>query len=325
MDQKKRKKVVSTKGVCILIFSVLIILLVLLLVSVASAGVLDWFREITGRAATAKLEMNISVGVPQIIKVYNDTIGLSAGPIQAKSNTNITVNFSVYSPSGQGNLNFSSAKVNLSSADEDTRTNSTCLNLDAAGDYANFTCQIEMWWWDGAATWTITAYIEDNNTNVAQNLTTTFIIGARQGFELGPGNLTWTAIGAGSKNQTAYNDPVILNNTGNYPINAPNIKINATNLRGEEFPNYGLWAGNFSVSHLTSAASAECGDSTSDKTVASTYQGLSPANLTKGNYTVNDKNTGQEELYFCLLEAGSELVTQAYSTWNESAWTIQIS
>ena len=57
---------------------------------------------------------------------------------------------------------------------------------------------------------------------------------------------------------------------------------------------------------------------------ASVYANISIALLPPGNYTINDKTTGQEELYLCLRQAGSELITQAYSTSQEGAWTIRI-
>ena len=44
------------------------------------------------------------------------------------------------------------------------------------------------------------------------------------------------------------------------------------------------------------------------------------ANLTKGNFSLNDGSTGQEKLYFCLRYAGTELSTQAYSTANNTEW-----
>ena len=48
------------------------------------------------------------------------------------------------------------------------------------------------------------------------------------------------------------------------------------------------------------------------------------ANLSKGNYLVNDGNTGQEIYYFCIKIVGSDLTSQQYSTANEGVWTIKI-
>ncbi len=48
------------------------------------------------------------------------------------------------------------------------------------------------------------------------------------------------------------------------------------------------------------------------------------ANLSRGNFTINDGNTGQEIYYFCIKLAGSDLTSQSYSTANEGSWTIKI-
>jgi hypothetical protein len=310
----------SKRGIYILISSICI----LLLISVASAGVFDWLKQITGRATEAGIQMNITVGVPRITQVYNNSIDITSGPNQYPSDTNISINFTVYSPSGFGNLNFSTARLNVTNPNEDTRSNITCEQIDTfATNYANFSCLIKLFWWDGAVVWNITAYIADNNSNGAQNISTKLTFGSRTGFEMGPGNLTWTAIGAGAVNQTPSNDPMVLNNTGNDVIDAPEIEVNATNLRGETTSTLALWAGNFSIGHVGTLS--ECDSTLSNVTVASNFKGLSPANLSKGNFTANNYITGQEQLYFCLRYAGSELTTQAYSTANESAWTIRIS
>jgi hypothetical protein len=114
---------------------------------------------------------------------------------------------------------------------------------------------------------------------------------------------------------------LILNNTGNVPINTGNIQINSTNLRGESDSSLALWAKNFSVSWDNGGTPpAECsGTAMNNKTLV----GVATANVTEGNFTIND-GTAQEQLYFCLKIAGSELTTQSYSTANESTWGVKI-
>ena len=57
-----------------------------------------------------------------------------------------------------------------------------------------------------------------------------------------------------------------------------------------------------------------------------TKTGISGANLSNGNFTVGDGDTGQEELYLCLRYAGTELSAQSYSTGNETEglWTVEV-
>ena len=308
-----------TKKKKLIIGSIFLILSILLIISFTSAGFFDWVKKITGEAT---VDLNITVGGPAITNVWNQTL-TSITPTEAPASTSVIINFTVYNPSGAGNLNHSTAKINISSADEDTRTNASCEHLVNWDDnYANFTCNITMWWWDGSAVWDITAYIEDNQTNSAMNTSTNFYVGLNTAFAMGPSILNWTSLSPGATNQTSNNDPLRLNNTGNKVISAGDITLNSSNLRGESTSSEALWAGNFSISWDTgnSCTGADCVECAGTVMVRNSLEGIITANLTKGNYTINDEIEGQEQLYFCLRTVGSKLSTQAYSTANETEW-----
>ena len=187
-----------------------------------------------------------------------------------------------------------------------------------------------MWWYDGAGTWLINASILDNFSLMATNTSTNFSVASLTGLEIGPVNLTWANIGAGSSNQTSNNDPLVLNNTGNQNIGTTtsNISINSTDLVGEANAAYRLFTGNFSVDWRTGgtcsgAACLECAGSQMNKT-SGNYANVTDSNVTKGNFTINNGDIGQEELYFCVRLAGTELISQAYSTLSQNVWTINI-
>jgi len=292
-----------------------------------SAGWLENIKNAISGKATQNVDLNISVGIPQITLIINNSIDVSAGPSEAPAITTVVVNFSVYSPSGTGNLNDSTAAVNVTGDVE--RVNSSCLNYESSTTDVNYSCSIDLQWWDGTGVWNITAYIEDNQSNFATNSSADFYVGSRTAFVMGPSALTWNALSPGTYNQTSNNDPLVLNNTGNAVISTSGITINSSNLRGETTPTEGLWAENFSVSWDTGGSSCtldgclECKGSAMSR---GDFTAITGANLTKGNYTIDDKSTGQEELYMCLMYAGSELSTQSYSTANETewAWIVQI-
>jgi hypothetical protein len=302
------------KAKTLIVFSML---LAVLLISLASAGVFGWIKQtITGKATTVPFNLNISVGGLQIITIYNQTTAITIN--EAPATSEVILNFSVYSPVGAQEINTSSAQINISFTGEDLRLNDTCKLADYSGDYANFTCNVTMWWWDINDTWTITAYIEDNSSNPYVNDSQVQDVGEQQSVQGSPAILNWPGISPGAWNSTASNDPLLLNNTGNIP--SINISVNATHLRGEQDPTQGLWAGNFSVSWDNGGSPpAECG---STRMQYNTFMQLATANLTKGNYTINNGNTGQEELYFCLVILENNLTTQAYSSANESAWIV---
>ena len=299
----------------------------ILAVPLTSAGLYDWVKKITGKATSQQVELNISVGAgnpPSItFLTVSSPVDLNEGP----SSTPVEVNFTVNDPDGAGNINDSSAYVNFTKAGEDLRFNSSCIKTASAGNEANYTCTVTMFWFDGAGVWNISALISDINSNTGTNNTETLTVNTLTGFVAAPAALTFPTINPGTFNTTATNDPVVLNNTGNQDITDGNIQINATNLRGETDSNLALYSGNFSVGNSTGAADPECDTSGNTASrmneTSGNYATVKGTSLPAGNFTIND-GTAQEELYFCLVYAGQELTQQAYSTSQEGAWTIKV-
>jgi len=303
---------IKKRGYIIIFLGVL-----LLIIPLAFAGPFDWLKKITGYAESE--EVNISITVTgnntPTIQVYNETMddgNISDGPNEGDTYTNMVINFTAYDADGYGNINDSSAKINLTLTGETPR-NVSCTNVsDYALYYVNYTCSITMAWWDGAGTWTINATISDNTNNNATNDSTTFYVGATDAYVQSLTTLTWGSITAGATLEEA-NDDIELNNTGNMD---KYIEVNATNLRGESTPGLALWAGNFTVKD-----SAGCGGTAMSPNVSTN---ITSATLPAGNFSIDDKSTGQEVIHFCLETAGSELIAQDYSTLNEGPWKIKI-
>ena len=319
---KKRVKNV----ILLIIFS---LFLMVIIISLVSAEIYEWIKNtITGRATQQSISLNISVGVPEIQEIYNwsslDAFVLGEHPIDI---TSAVFNFSVYTTAGASNLDPDTAQMNLSFSGETTRSNTTCYNTELSGDFANYTCNITVYWYDGGGDWTVTASIQDNSSNFAINDTVSMTIFSGTGFVLGPSAITWSGLSSGSTNQTSNNDPITLNNTFNTAIPAGDIRVNSTNLIGETDTSLAIWAGNFTVDWQTGGASctgASCVECAGTTMVNFTQTNITTANLTKGNFTINDGSTGQEELYICITTVGAELTSQSYSTANESVWRIDI-
>jgi hypothetical protein len=318
------------RGRYILIF----FLIVIIITPLVFAGLLDWFKKITGEAATeGPLDINITVGAgnaPNIIQVWNGSslVTLNDGP----SNTNLSFNFSVEDADGASNIKEGSAAINITKSGVG-RLNNTCVEYESSGNFANYTCNVTMWWWDADGVWAINATISDNNDNNAANDTTNITINLVTGFVTGPGNLTWTTLDPDTTNQTpsgASDNWVTLNNTGNQDVATHHVQINATDLKGETTPTQALWAANFSVGPTTGSAKPECdlGGSTATNmtngTSGDAFKEIYNAVLPAGNYTINTNSTGQENLYICIQKVGLGLSQQRYSTVTEGAWTIKI-
>ncbi len=297
-----------------------VIALVVLLISFVSAGFFDFLKS-TSKAIDAPFDVNISVtsGTPTIWDVRVEaSVTLTLGP----NPTYFHVNFSVNDSDGAGNLNNVTAAVNISSGSESPRFNTSCALVNYGGNDANYTCLITAWWFDDDAAWEIGVNMTDLNGNTGSHTADTATIDTLTGFEMSPSALTFAILTPGTYNQTPTNY-LSMNNTGNDPIAAGSVRINASDLRGEDSPGYALYAANFSASPQTGGF-IECNITASaTQLVNRTYTGIANAPLPDGNYTIND-GTGQEDMYLCLGEVGAELQEQQYSTDNLGAWTVQV-
>lgn len=295
------------------------------MVSLVSAGWGDWWDKITGRATSGNIDFNISVTAIAPV-VYNVTF-IPSQSITIDDMTRLAINFSVNDSDGVANLNDTSAFVNVSIQGASTgRWNGSCLKINSAGFYANYSCTVNVWYFDNAGTWNVTARVGDASGLNGTNTSAVFVLASTLAVTTSPAALTYGSLSPGAVNQTPTNTPIQLNNSGNQNVTAGNIQVNATNLKGEQNQNYAIYAANFSVSENTTSL-VECGASTSQLMSRSVYVGIGGANLSSGNYSVNNGATGQERLYACLREVGRELPSQAYSTAgpnNDGPWVVKV-
>ena len=184
-----------------------------------------------------------------------------------------------------------------------------------------------MWYFDQNGAWTVNAVINESASTVASNASTTFTYNTLTAFKSAPGSLTFSVISPTTKNSTSTNDPILMNNTGNIPITAGNLQLNATNLVGETDTSKSIFAENFTVG-VNTGSSAECDVSagTNNATIPSraVFTALNQSNMSRGNYSVNDALTGQEQLYFCIHIVNADLTSQPYSTSSQGTWTIRV-
>ena len=305
------------------------IVITLIIVSLSffvSASFLNFWDRITGRATEQEFTLNLSVGsgtVPQIVTVWNNTAGpvdLSEGP----DYTTVYVNFTVYDADGSGNINDSSAYVNITLTGNLT-TGVCSATADFGTDYVNYSCSLNLSWYTDDGDYAIMAYVGDLSANYIINTSTEVHINTQKSFEIGPNNVSWAQLTAGTYNLTSNSDPLELNNTGNQDIASGSVRVNATDLLGENDDSKGIWAGNMTVGTVEGGSpTAECGTDTSTFMSNSVFTAVSGSTLGFGNYTVSD-GTGQENLYFCITQVGSELSSQPYSTSTMGGWTADIS
>jgi hypothetical protein len=274
------------------------------------------YKTITGRATSGATSINITVGASPTI------ISVSSLPAQDVSEDNVKFlifNFTASDADGAADLNPATAEIRINRTSESDRINSSCVTDGGAfGNSQNFTCQIDIWYFDGAGDWTINATIQDDGGNSVTNLSNTFTVNSLTAMTLFPNSLSWPTIAVSNTNTLSNNDPAVINNTGNSDIASPNVQVTGIDLLGETNPGDAIYAGNFTFDETDSC---DAGPSL----VNGTATGITGAVLNAGNNSVNDGSTGQEQLYGCLEALNAGLSSQSYSTGLGGSWTISIS
>ncbi len=262
-------------------------------------------------------EFNITLSnqAPVVDSVNFVNVGAILGGMQ-----NVSVNFSATDLNGLGDLNDSSARVEIYNISKGVnpgmRVNSTCSVAGSSGNTKNYTCTIGMWYFDTAGEYIVNATVSDNGGLNAENSSKLFNYLSTQGFTPYPGAISWGILNPEDVNKTSIEN-LTINNTGNVRFNS--VNITAYNLSGVTDQYYYIPAENFFASvnpSQCSSPASQLGDGTN--TSISSFSLLAP-----GNLSIND-GTGQEEIFFCLAQVPSVLPMQIYSTKDNYWWQIDL-
>ncbi len=227
-----------------------------------------------------------------------------------------TFTFNATDLDGASDINVSTAQARFNRTGETTRVNSSCVNLSSGGDNVNFSCTIDMWYYDGNGDWTINVTIKDNSGASGENSSTTFQYNLLPAMAMSPISLGWPEINLSDTN-TSSDDIITINNTGN----KVDLSINITglDLQGEGNPTQYIYAANISVENKSDG----CGGTAM---LNATSLNVTSAILQRGNNSLNYLNatSGQEQLFFCVTAVNSDLSAQSYSSSAFGAWEISI-
>jgi DNA-binding NarL/FixJ family response regulator len=221
---------------------------------------------------------------------------------------NVNFNFTVYDLIGYTDLNDSSAKANFSKIGyEQSRANLTCLRItsQSSGNYANYTCTVEMLYFDEGGDWNISVSIEDNSKSLGINDSTIFHYNYLTAVS-NPSLLNWGILAPGEINKPVNNNPIIANNTGNVDI--PVIKINGTNLVNGT---YSIGVGNFSVNTSDGGGNG-----------ALLIDGLAISVINSSLPSKNSTSSGERSLYFYIKQVPYGLPSKDYQTDPSFPWII---
>lgn len=302
---------VKKRGAKIILFLVFGILAI----SFASAGLVEWYERLTGKATQGTTGLNITVSnnPPTIPFVFHNP---TYNPVEINKNP-IVINFTVRDGDGSGNIDTSTAQLRFQQAGEPTRLNTSCTPIGSAGTDMNFSCTIDQWYFDGSGAWIINATIRDLSGTGGENSTETFTYNLLTAMVMSPSNLTWPTVGPSMVDVGSSNDPILVNNTGN----DIDLSLNVTgfDLQGESDPTKYIYANNFTVENLSQGC-------TGDVMSNATSLNITSAILQKGNnsLSLNNELSGQEELFFCLKGILATTTSQSYSSAAYGPWVVTL-
>lgn len=292
------------------LFTGLTILLFLCIIPYVSAGLFDF---LTGKATSDTTSLSITVGntAPTITFV-------SAIPTQSVTElgtTTIPVTFLASDTDGAANLNNASASAQFNRTGETTRADLDCTAVGTVdATTVNYSCSIDMWYWDANGDWSINVTVRDINSALASDDVTVFTLDLTTAMQMNPTSLAWNSLSPTDTDELSTSNPITINNTANRDITDGNVEVTALNLQGETTTSEYLLAEDFSVNTANACEGTAM--------VHSTATGVSGATVTAGNLTAGN---GQEDLYFCLEEVTGGISSQTYSTTGLGEWTVAVS
>ena len=294
--------------------SFIVVLCLVLVISFVSAGLFSDFFKITGK--TTNQPTNVTVGVVGASQVTvgpvdNSSLAGGVSPVEFGS-TSVTIYGTICDPDGVSDINDSATDVQFVK-DSITKDGSCSHVGDIDSNCANYSCSVNMYYWDAPGNWIINFSGSDiGNQTTIYNDTYTFQYNELKAMIISPNALTWNTLSSGSSNQKSSNHPTIINNTGNYN---GTLKVTGFNLLGEIDNSQSIPANNFTVDPADGSVCSS-GTALSNNTLID----ILGSQLSRGNLTAG---FGKEELSYCIPSVPL-VSSQIYSTSQGGSWIISI-
>jgi hypothetical protein len=266
-------------------------------------------------ATISLLDMNISwqegAGnqAPQIADIEN----IPSQTVTESGISWVTFNVTAYDANGASDLNDTSINATFARTGEALRINTSCAWLQDFGtNYANYSCRIGLMYWDGPGVWNVSAAIRDLSGTGSAYYNESFDLQDFTAITVSLNAISWAEVMPGQQNSLALNS-ILVNNTGNHNVTLNGVKVTAINLLGAN-PAYWIPAANFSAA-TTNAC--DVGTVLANGTAINVAGSMLP----RGN---NSAGQGLEDLYFCLEQVPSNIISQQYSTQKAGSWIISV-
>ena len=250
--------------------------------------------------------LNISRGVSdnKIPKIYVDSV-VSQNPIESGTRR-VDFDFGVYDEDGESDVNVSAVSLTIEKNGESSKVNNSCVQVASGSNWVNFSCSVEMAYYDASGSWTIRVFAGDLSGANVENSSVSFIYNKLTAMTMSLNALSWDSVNIGGSNYGANNDPIIVNNTGN--DENLRIRVRAYDLQGEVVSTDYIYAENFSVGVSGEGCSG-------DLMINGSGVVISGSDL--------DRNTSEENIY-SLRGVTANIISQDNSSSGFGGWEIRI-
>ena len=238
---------------------------------------------------------------------------IEVDPIEASS-VSVDVNVTVNDADGIGDIDV--VYANFTRDGEAVRKNSSCLTISGESTVTsqNYSCVVDMWYWDGEDEWNISVYVNDSEGASGMNDSINFTYNQLKSINVFPPLVSFN-VSFGIENQTA-NEAVVINNTGNYNATGK-IGVYSVDLFSSS-TSY-ISSGNITVEVDTGYGVPSPSDCDGTVMLNATNVEVSDVILERGNLSLGLSN---ETLYYCLKEVPSGISSGIYDTSIGGSWNI---
>jgi hypothetical protein len=283
------------------------LVLLVLSISLISAGLSDIWNKITGNVPSQP--QNVSVGVVGASPVTISVPVITASPTE-NNFTNVSFTVNVTDTDGVNDINDSSVSPTIINGPT-TRNGNCSWIADRNSTTANYSCSVVMWYFDTEGSgWTTRVQAKDIGNQTLMNGTATLTYNQLKAMVISPTQISWPSVIPGTTNKNASDDPTVINNTGNY--NGA-VLVTGYNLIGQTNPVEMIPASGFRVS---ASSGTECSGT---PLVNATDASITGSNSNPGNLSAGG---GQSSLYYCIPLVPS-VSSQFYSTTGGNNWIVK--
>jgi len=263
-------------------------------------------------SGTTNVSATVTNTAPTIVSVAS----VPAQDPTENSYTTVSISFVAEDQNGVDDLDDSTASVTFSKTGETSRSSTSCSVTDISSTQANYTCSVDMWYFDGAGTWTINVSVADLSAVTAYDDSTNFTYNTLKAIQVATGSISFGSVSIGQTNIGATDDPIVVDNTGNVDIAVNTTSITAYDLHGTTTTSEYIAASQFSANDVDASE----GEALVNATQVTIVDIVIPA----GNNSLDDGSTGEDWIYVYLEEVPSGISAQTYDTSQLGAWVIAV-